>query len=398
MTSEISQETIAKIRALSPEKFEPTFISQLNAERKIAMVIVYFMQEAYRRREWARSYPSFSSYCCDRLKMSSSDFYRKYSVLKTIEEIPELESKILDGAINASTVAKVSHFIHRESKNNGENLSVNDKRELFTKIEGLSYRQVERELATRSPQSAMPDKTRQITQSTFVRQFTSDAELEMKIERAKELLAHTLPQPPSDCQLFKKVTDLALEKLDPILREQRRQRKSNAGANLSPNQSVRTNSDLEAREIVPSGARVSANANVDTGRNPSTSEITSGNVNTSGSVNTGGDANVTGIESLALEKSIKAAKAYRERIPTAIRNEVFKRDSYMCVHVNSNTGKLCGSRFALEIDHIIPVGHGGDNSIENLRVLCRTHNQLRALETYGRKKMAKVVKSLDLDP
>lgn len=61
-----------------------------------------------------------------------------------------------------------------------------------------------------------------------------------------------------------------------------------------------------------------------------------------------------------------------------VRRAVFKRDQ-RCVN--------CGSDFALEIDHIHPKGMGGGDSIDNLRVLCRTCNQRAAIETYGQDKM-----------
>ncbi len=48
----------------------------------------------------------------------------------------------------------------------------------------------------------------------------------------------------------------------------------------------------------------------------------------------------------------------------------------------------CSSQFALEVDHIIPLGKGGDDSPENLRLLCRTCNQRAAIKEYGLRKMS----------
>ncbi|RYZ91065.1 MAG: HNH endonuclease [Proteobacteria bacterium] len=367
LTPDLSEDLIARIRALPPERFEATFMEQLRRERRISIIVIYFMKEAYRRREWARNYPNFTKYCVERLKMSEADFYRKYSVLRTIEEIPEMEQKLLTGEIAPATVAKVSQFFHRESKIKSEPLTIEQKRDVFAKMEGLSHRQVERELAIRSPQSALPDKTRQITETAFVRQFTTNQDLENKITRAKQLLMHTLPQPPSDCQLFTKITDLALEKIDPILKQkrmdQRAQREADRAGDL--NQKGKVSAASARAETQKQQANLTDESNV---------SVSSGN-------STGA-------------KSTASPSRTRTHIPEALKREVLQRDDYACSHVNYDTGKICGSKDAIELDHILPVAQGGENTLENLRVLCRTHNQLRALETYGRKKMGEHISSM----
>lgn len=45
----------------------------------------------------------------------------------------------------------------------------------------------------------------------------------------------------------------------------------------------------------------------------------------------------------------------------------------------------CGSVFALNIDHRLPVALGGGNEITNLRLLCRSCNQREAVKSFGAK-------------
>jgi len=52
----------------------------------------------------------------------------------------------------------------------------------------------------------------------------------------------------------------------------------------------------------------------------------------------------------------------RKAIPRTVRQSVMERDAYRCV--------LCGDWHDLQLDHIYPTCRGGDDTAENLRVLC----------------------------
>jgi hypothetical protein len=87
-----------------------------------------------------------------------------------------------------------------------------------------------------------------------------------------------------------------------------------------------------------------------------------------------------------LKRSARAtnpAHLRSRRIPNAVRRRVFERDGAQCTYV-SPEGRRCESRSFLELDHVEARALGGDHRVENLRVLCRAHNQLHAEETFGR--------------
>jgi 5-methylcytosine-specific restriction endonuclease McrA len=48
-----------------------------------------------------------------------------------------------------------------------------------------------------------------------------------------------------------------------------------------------------------------------------------------------------------------------------------------CQFKDSKTGKICGSKYFLQADHIKPRFAGGGNEPTNLRPLCSSHNQYR---------------------
>lgn len=69
-------------------------------------------------------------------------------------------------------------------------------------------------------------------------------------------------------------------------------------------------------------------------------------------------------------------------IPAAVKRAVCERDKDQCAFV-SETGKRCGSRHRLEFDHIEAVARGGTSTVENVRLLCRAHNQHAAERAFG---------------
>ncbi|MDE0217811.1 MAG: HNH endonuclease signature motif containing protein, partial [Spirochaetaceae bacterium] len=64
-------------------------------------------------------------------------------------------------------------------------------------------------------------------------------------------------------------------------------------------------------------------------------------------------------------------------IPAVVRREVWLRDQGCCSYVDPHSGRRCGSRYRLEIDHIVPFALGGPTELRNLRVRCRAHHRLR---------------------
>lgn len=55
-----------------------------------------------------------------------------------------------------------------------------------------------------------------------------------------------------------------------------------------------------------------------------------------------------------------------------------------CEYRDPVTGKICGERFQIETDHRIPRARGGTDAPENLRCLCRKHNQFMCEKILGK--------------
>jgi hypothetical protein len=85
-------------------------------------------------------------------------------------------------------------------------------------------------------------------------------------------------------------------------------------------------------------------------------------------------------------KQKRARGAKRSHVTNQTRREVIARDGLGCTFVN-DAGERCGARAFLELDHREPKGKGGGSEAENMRILCRAHNQREAERVYGKAHM-----------
>jgi 5-methylcytosine-specific restriction endonuclease McrA len=69
-------------------------------------------------------------------------------------------------------------------------------------------------------------------------------------------------------------------------------------------------------------------------------------------------------------------------IPAHVKREVFQRADGRC-EWKLASGARCGSTTRLEYDHVVPRALGGPSTIDNLRLCCRSHNDLAARQVFG---------------
>ncbi len=74
------------------------------------------------------------------------------------------------------------------------------------------------------------------------------------------------------------------------------------------------------------------------------------------------------------------------RISLAIKTQIWKRDGGRCAYLAID-GRRCGSHDFLEYDHVMPWASGGrSDHADNIRLLCRAHNQRLARLRFGDKR------------
>ena len=84
-------------------------------------------------------------------------------------------------------------------------------------------------------------------------------------------------------------------------------------------------------------------------------------------------------------KSAGKAKKLSRAIPSELKRHIWKRDEGRCSYIHPETKRRCASKHLLQIDHIKPFSLGGKSELNNLRLLCAGHNQLRNEKTFGRR-------------
>ena len=87
---------------------------------------------------------------------------------------------------------------------------------------------------------------------------------------------------------------------------------------------------------------------------------------------------------LSIEEASKQSKNRRPSryISRKTKKIVWSRANSQCCYIDQETKKRCDSKYALEIDHAIPFCIGGSSNVENLRLLCRSHNQYLAHQVF----------------
>jgi hypothetical protein len=69
-------------------------------------------------------------------------------------------------------------------------------------------------------------------------------------------------------------------------------------------------------------------------------------------------------------------------VPPVVRRVVWGRDGGACSFVGKS-GRRCNETAFVEFHHVDPHGVGGEPSIENIQLLCRTHNAFEGELFYG---------------
>jgi hypothetical protein len=205
------------LKSVPDSKLREDTKTLVNEERRIGLAVLHHLKEIDHRKLFAKwGYSSLYVYCQTELKYAGGSAHRRISSMKLLREVPAFEAKLKDGTVNATTLSQVHSFLVQEKRQLGKTYSVEKKAELLKQIEDKSEKQTGRLLATLSPELAKPETQRAINSEETEIKFTANKALMEKLGRLKNLMGH---QTKTYAELFEKIADIALKKLDPMEKE-----------------------------------------------------------------------------------------------------------------------------------------------------------------------------------
>ncbi len=293
-------------------------------ERRIGVEILECLYEIEVRRAYAiLKYDGLFTYCVRELGFSDSQAYQRIQAMRALKDIPELKPMIESGALSVSSVSKVQTHLRQEKKSG--TLKTREKKiELFRSMKNRTSREVDGLLA-----EAKGEKPK------LKLVFELDEETEKLWNDVKGLAAHHSAGESE--VVFKLLMKEWLKRNHPAREVKPRAKTKDIGRGEMPQEA---GVDIGRKRHEPS--RFCDQSKLFEPSEP---------------------------------RAQRVSRATRVPIPAPLRREVWQRDQSRCVN--------CKSRHTLEIDHVIPVARGGNNTPENLRLLCRSCNQFAAIQAFG---------------
>jgi 5-methylcytosine-specific restriction endonuclease McrA len=193
-----------------------------------------------------------------------------------------------------------------------------------------------------------------------------------KLERARDLMSHANPSGELEA-VIERGLELLLQKLE----RQRFGWTGQSQAQKKARAARRAGHHETGRGSVPVGAALATLP-----RSPQRAELES-KVPEAKMLRQPEDVKRAVPEAKMLRQPEDVKRRSREHIPNEIRRAVALRDGEQCTFVDE-TGRRCPSRAFLQLHHELAHALGGPSTLENLRLLCGSHNRLLAERDFGR--------------
>ncbi len=317
-----------ELQTLSNTELMNRFSKLVQTERKITHLVLECISEIDIRKIYLeRAHPSLFDYLVKAFGYSPSAVVRRIESARLLREVPEIASKIEEGSLNLSQLSQVQQAIRMTQKQDSRKVPIDEKRKLLKKIENTTQNQTELILAKELNLPVVREEKERIHQNESVTlTITFSKEQIALLEKASDLMSHALP----NHKWADVITALAQKEI------QRRTEIKRPTEVKKPNKAAKPNTERKLNLVHD-------------------------------------HKNIV----------IKAmAPIARKAIKPNLRKTIFATDK-CCQFKDPLTNKICGSRRFLEIDHIQPIWAGGDNSAENLRILCSQHNKFKYAKESG---------------
>jgi len=349
-----------KLRKLSDDDLIHQLQVLVKTERETTHQILCHLREVEFRRLFSKlGFPSLFAYAVEGLKYSDSAAQRRISAMRLLKSLEpdiaqEVEAQIERGGLTLCHLSQAQSFFNQEAQANHP-FSQQEKKEILNALVGTSARDAAEELQSRSTQEIPPirEYTRAASHGRTEIHLVIGKEGFETLDKVRGLLSHAHPH-LSWGELIEMLATLGWEKLDPAREPKKRIATKEA-------QGVKTNTFLPPTSAVTPTSEVKLESGLRS--EPETNSAVAG-------------------------PSLVTKSGKRVAIPAATEREVWRTNQHQCTYVNPKTGRACGSRRFLEIEHLTPVALGGTHHPSNLTLRCRSCNARAAIDVFGLKKMS----------
>jgi hypothetical protein len=334
--------------------------SALQDVRQAEVKLLLHFEEISARRLWTEA-GSLYKFLAQTFQLTDDQIYPRLQAMRLIEALPELEVKLESGQLSITNALKAQQVFAAESKSRV--VPLEEKRELIASLENASTREADRILAARYPQSkSLPEKIKPVAENQNLIQFYVDDETLKQIEELKARFSHQMPSGKMEDLikiLIKKVNTPAKPRAKKAKKAKEEHGQHEEHGRHGERSS--TGTATQAAKQVPTQTPGQA-----TSPTPNPVETATTTPHPAGAATT--------TPSPVTKISIKMRSRY---ISAAAKRELEKTRHLGCAHKDKNTGRRCGSKHFLQLDHIHEFSKGGSNIAENLQWLCGFHNRHR---------------------
>ena len=299
----------------------------VQTERKIMHLVLIHILEIMDRKLYAGlGFNSMFTMMTKKYGYSEPSALRRIDAAKLLKNVPEVAGRLKSGTLNLSQAVQLQKCLESEA-NKGVSISEIRTHEILDMLENCNGFETKQVLAQ---EFDMPLKVQEIIRpqkDESVRlEITFTKEQFEELKKAKNLLSHI-----AHSGSWAEVISVMARKFN----------QSKLGQSNHSIQDKNSDSRLLSHPILGSATEV---------RNLKSKKV-----------------------------SLPSSIMRRPYSSVSLKRKLFSQ-AQGCCQYQSPDGNRCGSQYQVQIDHVTPVIWGGETLLENLRLLCRTHNLLAAQE------------------
>ncbi len=337
------QTTQLQLKKLGDQELNQEIKNLASQERKLTEKILWHIAEVDARKLYlGLAYSSLFEYLTKEIGYTAGSAQRRIDAARLLQRLPEVADKIKEGSLNLGQISKLQSVQRQFKKESGMAVSLTEQRDIIQNLENKNLEQTDLILAQHFNRTSFlavkTYETKRIQKDESVRIELTFSKEEMKL--LQEVQAQLSNQTGGSLKTM--ILELAKKSLK-----------------ISLSKSIGSSSKKCGQKTQKSTATMAVNVP------PLSSSI---------------DSTLFSPTPNAKKSTATictATMAVNSRyVSTETKRTIFARDQH-CQFKDRNTNKICGSKYFLEIDHVIPKHQNGGNTLENLRLLCASHNKYR---------------------